>query len=225
MNSSFKQGEVEKHFDRIANSYDYFKNKNQFYYQNLKKLLSFLIPGGSEVLEYGCGTGDLIVYLKPKLGIGYDLSTQMVKIAREKYSRYKNMTFVNDVSIIRKRFDFVFMSDVIEHLEDPVKHLKVVSKFLKKDGKFVCTMANPLWEPILIVAEKLKLKMPEGKHFRWGMKQVNGFAKKAGMELIKHNYELLLPIYLPFISGLINRYLESIFKRFCFIEYAVFKKS
>lgn len=225
MNSSFNQSEVEKHFDRIASSYDYFKNRNKFYYQNLKKLLAFLIPSGTEVLEYGCGTGDLIIYLKPKLGIGYDLSKRMIKIARKKYSRYKNITFVDDVLTISGNFDFVFMSDVVEHLDDPTKHFKTVSKFLKNNGKFVCTMANPLWEPILLVAEKLGLKMPEGKHFRWSMGQVNSFAKRAGLNLIKHNYELLLPIYFPFVSDLINRYSKLIFKRFCFIEYAVFKKS
>ena len=31
---------------------------------------------------------------------------------------------------------------------------------------FINTMANPSWEPFLVLAEKLRLKMPEGEHKR-----------------------------------------------------------
>lgn len=32
-------GKVRKHFDEIAKNYDYYKEKNKFYHENLKKLL------------------------------------------------------------------------------------------------------------------------------------------------------------------------------------------
>jgi ubiquinone/menaquinone biosynthesis C-methylase UbiE len=73
-----KKTVVEKHFDKVAGNYDLGKRKYSYYYSNLKKLLGFLIPQNSRVYEIGCGTGDLLVSLKPKVGYGMDVSGQMI---------------------------------------------------------------------------------------------------------------------------------------------------
>jgi ubiquinone/menaquinone biosynthesis C-methylase UbiE len=78
---------VEKHFDKVAKSYDFYKMKNEFYYKNIQKLLSSLIPRNKSVFEVGCGTGDLLVSLNPKIAYGMDISDQMIKLAKSKYKK------------------------------------------------------------------------------------------------------------------------------------------
>lgn len=207
---------VEKHFDKIAKNYDYYKNKNSFYYENLKKLLISKISPNKKVFEIGCGTGDLLASLGPKVGYGMDISPEMIKIANGKYKDRKNLTFSTQWP--NEVYDYIFMSDVIEHLEKPEETFNKISRLMGPKTLFINTMANPIWEPILMIAEKLGLKMPEGKHNRISYKELRIILEKAGLKIIKHDYKLLVPIKIPFITYFANMYLEKYFNRFAFIE-------
>lgn len=211
----------EKYFDKIAEDYDFYKKKNSFYYENLKKILSYLIPEGKKVFEIGCGTGDLLVSLKPKVGYGMDISDKMIAISKIKYQNLKNITFSTQWP--NGKFDYIFMSDVIEHLENPQEIFRKISKLMDKDTVFVNTMANPIWEPILLAAEKLGLKMKEGPHKRVVFMDLRIMIQGSGMRIIKHDYKLLIPIYIPFVTAFINKYFEKYFKHLTSVEYFVAK--
>jgi ubiquinone/menaquinone biosynthesis C-methylase UbiE len=210
---------VTKHFDKIADSYDTGKHKYSYYYGSLKKLLGSIIPKDSNVCEIGCGTGDLLVSLKPKNGYGMDVSSQMIKKAAIKYKSARNLTF--STSWPTKKFKYIFMSDVVEHLENPQKTFKNVSKLMDKNSIFMNTMANPIWEPLLMFWEKMGWKMKEGPHDRIGHDDLKMMMKEAGLKIIKHDYELLIPVFIPFFTEFINKYLGQLFKKFAFIEYFV----
>lgn len=208
------KSKVNVHFNQIAKDYDYYKIKNNFYYINLKRLLKKLVLIDKQLLEFGCGTGDLISYLNPKSGVGYDPSVEMIKIAKTKHKKIK---FYSELP--KSKFDYVFMSDVIEHLEFPEKEFKRIKMILNVNGKLLITMANPIWEPVLMLAEKFKLKMPEGPHKRIVFKDIENLTNKIGMKVTRHDYKLLVPVKLKYITTFFNKYLEKYLKRFCFIEY------
>jgi len=211
------KSKVNDHFNKIAGEYDHYKNMNGFYYQNLKKLLKKLVPKTKSVLEFGCGTGDLIAFLNPKKAAGFDPSAEMIKIAKTKHKKVK---FDYRLSFFSKqKYDYIFMSDVIEHLEYPEKEFKTIKNLMSKKGKLLVTMANPILEPILMIAENLKLKMPEGPHKRITFKEIELILNKIGMKVTKHNYKLLMPIKILLITKFMNKYLEKYFKKLCFIEY------
>jgi 2-polyprenyl-3-methyl-5-hydroxy-6-metoxy-1,4-benzoquinol methylase len=221
----------EKHFDKIAVGYDSGKSKYSYYYESLKNLLGSLIPHGKSVYEIGCGTGDLLASLKPKYGYGMDISEQMIEIAKDKYKRSlasqgpgkksKNLYF--STRWPKEKFDYIFMSDVIEHLEYPEETFWKLRKLMDKETIFICTMANPIWEPVLMFAEKLELKMPEGPHIRLSTDNLKLIIKNSKLRLIKHDYTLLMPIKIPIITHLANKYLEKHLKTLAFIEYFVVK--
>lgn len=210
---------VEKHFDKVAKKYDFYKKKNSFYYENLKKLLGREIPRGGSVLEIGCGTGDLLNHLKPGKGYGFDISSEMISISNYKFRNSKNLTFSTEWP--KGIFDYIFMSDVIEHLEKPEGTFKQISKLMNERSKFIITMANPIWEPALMLAEKMKLKMPEGPHNRITNHELQIMIEKTGMKITKHDYKLLIPVRIPFVTNFANKYLEKYLKRLAFIEYFI----
>lgn len=214
---------VGAHFDRISKRYDFYKTMNNFYYSNLKKTLLDIIPKESLVLEIGCGTGDLLYTLKPKIGYGLDISRGMIQIAKNKY-KDRNLVF-STVYPTNIKFDYIFMSDVIEHLEEPDVVFKRVYMLLKRDGLFINTMANPMWEPFLILAEKLGLKMPEGPHERISVQSLRNKLNDAGLEIVNEEKKLLIPIKIPIITNLFNRYLENYLKKYAFIQITVAKKT
>ncbi len=214
--------QTKKHFDKISEDYDFYKKKNAFYYENLKKLLKKLIPENQKVLEVGCATGDLLLNLSPSYGVGFDISSEMIRLAKQKY-RSKKIKFTTVWP--DGNFDYIFMSDVIEHLENPSKTFRKIANLMGPKTIFINTMANPIWEPVLMLAEKLKLKMPEGPHKRINGSKIETILKKTGLKIIKHDYRLLVPINIAFISDFVNRYLEKYLKPLCFIEYFVIIKA
>lgn len=218
-----KISKVEKHFDKIAKDYDYYKKRNSFYYTNLKKLLSSLIPKNKQVLEIGCGTGEILASLQPTRGYGMDLSQEMITIAKQKHSKNKKISF--STSIKSQTYNYIYMTDVIEHLEKPLDMFFKIESLMDSKSVFINTMANPLWEPLLMFWERQGWKMPEGPHKRLSFKQINYLINKAGMKIVKHDYKLLIPIKIPVVTKFVNKYLEQIFRRFAFVEYFVAVKA
>jgi len=147
----------------------------------------------------------------------------MVKLSKSKYKFKKNLTF--STTWPEEKFDYIFMSDVIEHLEKPEDMFEKIVKLMDDKSRFVITMANPIWEPLLMIWEKIGLKMPEGPHQRISNFQLSIFIEKTGMKIIKHDYRLLVPVKIPIITKLANKYLEKYFKKLAFIEYFVVVKS
>lgn len=215
---------VEKHFDKVAKNYDFYTKKRELHYSNLKKLLASFIPRDSKVFEVGCGTGDLLYYLKPKIGFGLDISSKMVSIAKDKYRKIKKLTFSTSWPK-NEKYEYIFMSDVIEHLEDPERTFYKIAKYMGPKTIFINTMMNPLWEPIETLYNLFGWKMPEGPHNRIDFKAIETILDKVGMKIIKHDYKLLVPIKVPLITNFANKYLEKYFKKLAFIEYLVAVRS
>lgn len=219
--------EVSRHFDKMANDYDRWKKKSWYYYQNLKRLVREHIPPGKKVLEIGCGTGDILANLTPKIGIGIDISEKMIELAKDKYKDcpdiyFYNLSFQklnNDI-----QFDFIILVDVVEHVENMQEMAKEIRNKTNQQTKIFISMANPFWEPILLLLEKLKLKMPEGKHYRLPTKKLIEMFHSAGFKLKKYNFDLLVPFFIPWVSDFLNRWSKKIplLKRFGLIEYLIF---
>ena len=203
---------VAGHFDTIARDYDYYKSKNWYYYENLKKLFRDLIPPGKALLDIGCGTGDILAGLNPQYGLGIDVSREMIEIARAKHNEKKNIEFrpgkIEDFSqeFSFKNFDYILMADVIEHLENVPSALENINQICELNTRLIISMVNPLWGPVLVILEKLKLKMPEGPHWQTSIKGLESALRKNNFKIIEKGYRLILPVYLPFLSNFINNF-------------------
>ena len=53
------------------------------YHQNIVNFYKFNIPDSTSILEIGCGNGYLLQSLKPKMGIGVDISEERIKEAKK----------------------------------------------------------------------------------------------------------------------------------------------
>jgi len=227
MTAETRQEEIARHFDGIAGQYDGWKRRNWYYYANLKQLIRDNIPPGKSVLEVGCGTGDILAAANPRRGIGIDVSGNMIRIAREKYRLSANLEFLHagpgglpaDTS-----FDYILMVDVVEHITDLEKLFSQLRSAAGSETKLFISMANPCWEPLLLILEKMKMKMAEGAHSRISSGQLARIARSRGFSLEKHAFALLVPAAVPFLSGFINKRFSSIpvVRRLGMIEYMVF---
>lgn len=203
------------HFNKIASNYDRYKKQNSFYYNSLKRgIASFITKKNPSILDIGCGTGELLHFLFPQYGIGIDHSEEMIKIATHKFKKLKKLSF--QVYDIEKHpfpghFDFILLIDVIEHLLSKEKAMNNIQKSMSENTILIVSMANPLWEPLLLILEKLHLKMPEGPHYRLSEKEFIALLKKYNLRIIQKKCFLpALPI--PFIRNIALIYMYAIQK-------------
>lgn len=185
--------EVETHFDRIAEEYDSWKAKAGYYYQNQKMWLTEIIPKGATVCEIGCGTGDILASLEPRGGLGLDISGGMVALAGKKHPRLRFDVVDITKSAWPETFEYVVAVDVAEHVGDLDASFMNMARMLEPTGLLVITTANPLWAPILHLAERLHLKMPEGEHEWRSANEMLAAAHRAGLEVVSFDRSFLVP--------------------------------
>src|SRR5690242_5395982 len=73
------------HWNAVARRWGHRAGLGGAYHRRLARVYRFLVPPGSRVLEIGCGEGDLLAALQPSMGVGIDLSEEMVRQAAERH--------------------------------------------------------------------------------------------------------------------------------------------
>jgi len=73
----------------FANDRIEWKKKSRYFHKEDKKYLSFIIPKKSNVLEIGCGVGDLLDSLEPERGVGIDISESMIANAKKNFPQFE----------------------------------------------------------------------------------------------------------------------------------------
>jgi 2-polyprenyl-3-methyl-5-hydroxy-6-metoxy-1,4-benzoquinol methylase len=95
------------------------------------------------MIDLGCGDGILIEAIKkefPKINIvGIDISPRRIKGLKKRFP--ENSFYVKDVcnTKLKEKFDFVYSSQVLEHVESDKKMINEMARLLKKDGILFCS--------------------------------------------------------------------------------------
>ncbi len=97
----------------------------------------------SLILDVGCGRGEFCDYFAKNghRAEGIDIAANVIEFAR---TRYPACTFYSGevekiVAGREGQYDFVYSSEVIEHLFDVGSYLKAINKLLKPNGVFALT--------------------------------------------------------------------------------------
>jgi len=131
-------------FDGWAPSYDWLF-PSVFYQAVHKRLLSYVVfPEKPNVLDLGCGTGRLLGRLAtefPELqGTGLDLSSQMLRVARESNRHRPRLIYIQgnaeSLPFATGQFDAVFNTISFLHYAQPQQVLSEVARVLKTGGRF-----------------------------------------------------------------------------------------
>ena len=101
------------------------------------------VKAGVDVLDVACGTGVLFPdYLQRNVGslTGVDISSEMVKIAREKFPQVTVLCADVEQMETEKQFDCIMVYNAFPHFPDPAHLIKVLSSMLKPGG--ILTVAH-----------------------------------------------------------------------------------
>ena len=117
--------------------------KDETYFNKIRHEIVSLIPNkDNKILEIGCGTGATLLELresaKASLLVGVDMHA---------FETQLDNFIVGDIEQIelpyeKGFFDVIICADVLEHLIDPWKTVKKVTRYLKSGGLFIASIPN-----------------------------------------------------------------------------------
>ncbi len=186
---------------------------NAHYHRRLGQVYQFHIPKGSRVLELGCGTGDLLAAVKPSLGVGVDFSPKAIELAGRKHPELEFLSA--DVeqaipSIENDPFDFIILSDLLNDLWDVQDAFHSMGRHCRADTRILMNFYSRLWQVPLLLAQKLGLAKPVLLQNWLTKEDVANLLYLSGFEVIKSWNEMLLPLPIPLIDPLFNRFLVKL---------------
>lgn len=185
--------------------------RNRYYYRCLIDFLKYTIPTQRSVLEIGCGTGYVLNALAPARGVGIDLNPDFVAHAQAAYPHlHFQVLDAAALSALNERFDYVVLSDTIGYFTDVQQVLSELHAVCHPDTRILITYRNALWTPVLTMAERLGLKMPEARQNWLDRADITNLLDVADLDVVRTGRKLLMPRYVPLLSTFLNRYVANL---------------
>lgn len=203
-------GERIDHWNNCAGRQERFWDLGGYYRRRLKEIFRSIIPPGQRVLELGCGNGDLLHALEPSQGVGIDFSDDMLQAA---HSRYPDLHFLQaDAHTFQLdgKFDYIVLSDLINDLWDVQAVLDNLRHVCTSHTRLVINYYSRLWQIPMDIARRLKLAKPVLTQNWFTPHDVESILKLSDCEVIRSTSEIICPVYIPLVTGLLNRFVGKL---------------
>jgi SAM-dependent methyltransferase len=155
------------------------------YYSNIVRLIVSNMEENKaqlnnlSILEFGAGTGFLSELIQEKYGLRVDcleIDEILIQILRD-----KGFVTFSDLDSLNQKYDLVFSSNVLEHIDDDVQVLVDLKRNLKLNGVLVTYV--PAF-PILFS----DLDRAVGHYRRYTRKELKSKLQQAGYQIDKIQY-------------------------------------
>ena len=213
--------------DGIAPKRNAWIDRNRHYYKQDYEYLKYLIPEASRILVLGCGTGRLLSELRPSVGVGIDISTEMIAVAKADHPEYEfiaaDLQDPATLSGLGDAFDYVVIPDTLGFLYDCEAFIDQLAQVCGDQTRIVITYFSHLWEPVLSLAEALSLRMPHPLLNWLSMDDIVNSLEMSDFERVHLERRLLVPFSFFGLGTLVNRYIAPLplIRQFCLRHYIV----
>lgn len=202
------QQERIAHWDAIARKRGSWRGMGGWYHSRLEEIYRFHVSPNQNVLELGCGEGELLAALKPARGVGIDFSEEMICRARE---RYPQLDFIladaHDLSALNTKFDVIVLSDLVNDLWDVQKVFEQLQAVCMPHTRVILNFYSRLWQFPLNLARSLNLASPNLYQNWLTREDIHALLRLANFETIRGTEEILWPLPL---GGFANRFLARL---------------
>ncbi len=141
-----KQEREKIRLEKVANWYKPSNRSIEFYLINYRAVIMIPKIKGPRVFEMGCSTGIMtrrLVKKFPNLTV-IDGSKEYIDYTKNKIGTNKAEFIISlfEDFDTREKFDDIIMTNILEHVKNPVLILKKAKKWLKKSGRVHITVPN-----------------------------------------------------------------------------------
>ncbi len=198
------------YYEQNASSRDKWIHRNRFYHRELERHFAFMIPEGSDVLEVGCSTGDLLHAVRPRRGLGIDFAPSLIETARSKYPELEFQVADGEEFVCPFVPDYVIVSDLLACLVDIQKFFHTLRQYCGPDTRVIISTYNYLWEPLLRLGELIHIKQKQPLQNWLSVRDIDCLLNLEGFEIVKTESKLMFPKYVPVVNWFFNTVLANI---------------
>lgn len=158
-------------------------------------------PAGARILDFGAGTGTLPRGMRAR---GYAVDCVELdgglrsELESEGFACYASIGDVPEAA-----YDYIYSSNVLEHIEDDVAALRDLLRVLKPGGRLLLYV--PAFNVIYTISDKLI-----GHHRRYTIPVLRSRLQQAGFAVTSMRYADFLGFFVTYLFKLISNKMESV---------------
>lgn len=194
------------------------------YYDDLYSFIRQHVVKGSRVLDLGCGDGSLLASLRPQLGVGIDISQELIDEGSRRFPELKLICGdITELTLDPEPFDYIVVSNTLGYLDDVQGFLAGISKYAHPSTRLIFTHYNFVWEPVLKLAQRVRLKRTEPLQNWISRIDLLNLLEMARLQPIESGHRTIVPVGPRWLARRVNRILEviPIVRRMGLTSYAV----
>jgi hypothetical protein len=189
-----EEGAWRRHFIRSSREDARFTVASDFLRRDFIEVMQRLVPKDARVLEVGSGRGDTLAALPNKVRHGIDSTREATETSRFRhpalvFDEASALTFKRD-----ERYEAIMCDRLAHSVSDIQGMLENLSDHLTSDGRIFLSCFNFLWENGVALAEATGFRLPSPPA-NW---------------LSESDLENLLPLPVPIVSTIVNRYVAKL---------------
>jgi SAM-dependent methyltransferase len=197
-------------FDRAAREEARFPAGQRYLRRDVAATLRRTVPADARVLEVGCGLGDTLAALPNPVRHGIDATPSAVERA---HVRHPELDIALDDAMRFRRdeaYDAIVCDRLVHSVPDIQLLLENLVDHLADDGRIFLTCYNYLWEAVIRAGETMGFKLPTPPANWLSESDLENLFTLVGLEVVKYEDRLLLPMPVPGVSTLLNRYVAKL---------------
>jgi SAM-dependent methyltransferase len=194
-------------FERQAEKTLVSRKKKKYYWNQISSYINYFTHNQMDILEVGCGSGELLANIQGKRKVGIDFSNFMVEKAKELHPDYEFYVMEAENLKLEGSFDLIILSNLVGSLGDVQGVFEQLLRLSHPRTKIIITYYNFLWEPVLAFGEWLGIKSKDFPQNWLSQSDIQNLLHLAGFDVYRKTSGVLIPINIPLISWLSNKFL------------------
>jgi hypothetical protein len=187
----------------------------KYFYSILRRYLSLFILDTNSVIEVDPANGELAARL-PNGRVFFRNSVEVPIWA-------KGTKLMTADEVVSAPKDFILISGLVHYERDIQRLLAEVRTFCQSDTRLILTYYSTLWKPFASLASRLNWRSKFAETNWLAHEDVQNLLELENFELVRADQKVLIPLYVPLIGELINRFIAPLpfFRNFCLLNIAV----
>ncbi|MCT4646064.1 MAG: glycosyltransferase [Carboxylicivirga sp.] len=202
--------ERRQYFISRSENWVKYRKRRSYYWDSITRYCNYYIHEESSVLEIGCGSGELLAAVNGKRKLGIDFCEPILDQAQKQFPDMDFRLMEAENIQLDEKFDVIILSNLLGVVDDIELIFNEFRKVCHEKTRIIVTYYNRFWEPIIKLAEWLRLKKRTTEQNWLSSGDIANLLYLAGFDTYKRNRSMLMPYRIPLLSWILNRFVSRL---------------